>query len=165
MDSWVRFLAKARPGRKAEAGLLLTLDPGETTGWAEFDLTNGSLLGDGQFSTKHPADMADLITSMNESALPFPLVTVVFERYKVYGTHASQHIGSEVMTIQHVGAIKVVTDQLDLRCVGQWAGQAKQFATDAKLRRWGLYRPNRPHANDAIRHGIYYLLWTQGRSD
>lgn len=149
---WLSFLAVARP--KADwtsVGRILCLDPGETTGWAVFEA--GVLDSCGQRSTKHPAEIADLIRETLDLDL------LVFELYRIRGNKARQHIGSEVLTIQHIGAIKVVADELEIPIVGQSAGQAKGFATDVKLRRWGLYQSNLRHANDAIRHGCYWHLF------
>jgi len=36
---------------------------------------------------------------------------------------------------------------------------AKSFCTDKKLKDWGFYQKAHRHANDAIRHGAYYLLF------
>jgi hypothetical protein len=34
---------------------------------------------------------------------------------------------------------------------------AKSTCTDARMRRWGVWTPGRPHANDALRHSITFL--------
>lgn len=91
--------------------------------------------------------------------------TIVYEEYRIRGNKAKQHIGSEVFTIQHIGVIRAVADDLGANIVKQSAGMAKTFATDVKLRRWGLYQPNKRHANDAIRHGVYFHLFFYGRKD
>jgi hypothetical protein len=84
---------------------------------------------------------------------------ILFEEYRVRGNKFKEHVGSEVVTIQNIGAVKVVADELAVPLAKQSAGMAKGFATDAKLRRWGLWQTNQRHANDAVRHGVYYLLF------
>lgn len=159
-DVWMSFLSTARPSLNVDSvGSLLCLDPGETTGWALF--VKGDLADCGQWPTKSPPVLVENIGTL--SALHGIPWTLVYEEYRVRGNKFKEHVGSEVVTIQHIGAIKVAADQLDIQLVKQTAGMAKGFATDAKLRRWGLYQPNRRHANDAIRHGCYWLLFAAGR--
>ena len=135
------------------------MDPGETTGWALF--RHGQLQAWGQWPTPGPADLADSIYALTAEA--GPLSRLVYEEYRVRGNKFNEHVGSEVVTIQHIGAIKVVADELGVPLTKQTAGMAKGFATDAKLRNWGLYQRGLKHANDAIRHGVYYLLFAYGR--
>lgn len=159
--SWASFLRTARPSLDVDlVGLVLTLDPGETTGWALFD--RGQLVECGQWRTLNPSTLANDIAAI--SAARGPLDRIVYEEYRVRGNKFKEHVGSEVITIQHIGAIKVVAAELNIPLVKQTAGMAKGFATDAKLRRWGLYQPGLRHANDSIRHGCYWLLFASGRS-
>jgi hypothetical protein len=159
--AWLFFLKVARPRTEPEEfGHVLCLDPGETTGWALF--VYGELVGFGQWPTTDPAVLADCVA---EVARTSPLSRIVYEEYRVRGNKFKEHVGSEVLTIQHVGAIKVVADELGLPLTKQTAGMAKGFATDTKLRRWGLYQRGLRHANDAIRHGVYWLLFAAARKE
>jgi hypothetical protein len=45
------------------------------------------------------------------------------------------------------------------------AGLGKGFWNDDKLKRAGLYKPNRTHAMDALRHLLRYLSFGCGRQD
>lgn len=160
-QDWLGFLRVARPvldlGR---LGWILTLDPGETTGWSLWE--EGQLVEAGQEATgQNPALMVEFIRAVDDQ---HALSTVVYEEYRIRPNKASQHIGSEVITIQHIGAIKVATDMMDITAVKQTAGMAKGFATDQKLKRWGLFQTGQKHANDAVRHGVYYILFATGRS-
>lgn len=159
---WLRFLSVARPDfDPRSSGTVLCLDPGHTTGFAVFSA--GTLEVAGEWSTESPATLAEQIERINEDV--YSLDRIVFEEYRVRGNKVREHIGSEVLTIQHVGAIRVTGDRLGLALSKQSAGMAKGFATDAKLRRWGLYQRGKRHANDAVRHGCYYLLFAAGRKD
>lgn len=149
----------ARPGLDW-SGSILCLDPGETTGWALFE---GIALADcGQWPTPEPQLLAENIQHLAEI---YTLERIVYESYRIRGNKIREHIGSEVVTIQHIGAIKVVADERGIPTTAQTAGMAKGFATDTKLRRWGLYQSNHRHANDSIRHGVYWLLFYAGRKD
>lgn len=168
---WIDFLSRARPRVEwDEAGAILCLDPGETTGWAIFD--RGQLDSCGQWATPTPVEMALFVRE--SEILPYAFVVgeqgevqparrglglILFEEYRVRGNKYKEHVGSEVVTIQHIGAIKVVAAELGIATAKQSAGMAKGFATDTKLRRWGLYQTGQRHANDAIRHGCHYLLF------
>lgn len=160
---WDAFRNRARPDVKwHQAGVVLCLDPGETTGWAIF--YEGELWANGQDPTPDPTAMADLIREL--VALPSldRVGRIVYEEYRVRGNKFNEHVGSEVVTIQNIGAIKVIADGLDLPLTKQTAGMAKGFATDDKLRQWYLYQKGLKHSNDAIRHGVYYLLFAYGRT-
>lgn len=156
LGPWDQFIRTARPSTDwSEVGHILCLDPGETTGWALF--FTGNLLACGQEATgRNPALMAEFIKEMD---CQYGIPLIVYEEYRVRGNKFKEHVGSEVVTIQHIGAIKVAAEMLDIPLVKQSAGMAKGFATDNKLRRWGLYQTNQRHANDAIRHGVYWHLF------
>lgn len=159
---WAEFVERARP-HLVLAGYTLCLDPGETTGWALFEGTG--LRAWGQWPTPEPSDLVDSIYALpmfDNSEDPM-LERIVYEEYRVRGNKYKEHVGSEVVTIQHIGAIKVVASELAMPLFKQSAGMAKGFATDAKLRRWGLYQTGLRHANDAIRHGCYWILFASSR--
>ena len=157
---WADFLAVARPHVDwTEVGRVLALDPGETTGWALF--AEGLLVECGQWDTMNPADLADDVAEVYNRY--GGLDHLVYEEYRIRGNKAQEHIGSEVLTIQHIGAVKVVAAELDVRLTKQTAGMAKGFATDPKLRRWGLWQTGLRHSNDAVRHQVYYHLFNAGR--
>jgi hypothetical protein len=86
---------------------------------------------------------------------------LVMENYRVYGHRAQQHVGSEVVTVQYIGIFKLVAEQLHIPVILQMAWQAKGFATDSKLKTWGIYQVAHKHANDAIRHGVYFYLFSK----
>lgn len=151
---WPDFLLHARQTSRRPLpdapGVLLSLDPGETLGWCEFRY--GQLARTGQRRIKSFRDFEVLIQNVAPDV-------IVCENYKVYAHKAAEHIGSEVVTVQYIGAIKLIAQQRGIPVVLQMASQAKGFATDQKLRGWSLYQTNKRHANDAIRHACYYLLF------
>jgi hypothetical protein len=131
---------------------LLCLDPGDTTGYAVFD--SGALVKAGQFRVT-PLSLAKFHTLFRH----YKPDRIVAENYRVYQHKLKQHANSTVPTIQYVGAIKSFAQLLGIPVTWQWAFQAKGFGTDYRLRELGLYQANRRHANDAIRHGVYFYVF------
>jgi hypothetical protein len=146
---WGEFLKKTRKD-KPLPGRLLCLDPGETTGWSLF--INGELEKAGQFRVDNLNELFMLVTGIAPDH-------IVMEDYKVYAHRAQQHIGSGVTTVQYIGVFKLAAEQLGIPLTLQMAHLAKGFVNDKKLQMWELYQTGARHANDSIRHGIYYLLF------
>lgn len=163
LGRWHEWLLRARPRLdRIKLGPLLALDPGETTGWAVF--VEGQLDACGQWQTLEPDQMFDeIMVLFGEDYPERPPSMIVYEEYRVRGNKFKEHVGSEVVTIQNIGAIKTAAAQLGVPTWKQTPGQAKGFATDRKLRQWGLYQTNQRHANDAIRHAVYFTLFVDGR--
>lgn len=153
---WIEFLGKVRkdsswicPAR------LLSLDPGETTGWCLF--VDGEIKEWGQLDTKEKYQQ----TIMDFFKLHQP-THVVCEDYKVYEHKLKQHAWASLHTPQLIGAIKMLAVQYDIPMQLHMASIAKGFCTDDKLKRWGIYQTGMRHARDAIRHACYYLLLNKG---
>lgn len=126
---------------------------GETTGWAVFE--DGILTASGQLSNKvegwHSVDKLfdDVQPNM-----------VLYENYRVYAHKLERHSNSEVYTLRLVGVIEYLCEvKHQVPWYNQMAQQAKGFVSDEKLQRWGMYQRGQKHARDAIRHGIYFLLF------
>lgn len=134
---------------------LLCLDPGHTTGWSLFE--NGNLTASGQVAT-----MADGWPSIDDLFNDIQPTHVVFENYRVYAHKLDRHSNSEVYTLRLVGVIEYLCDvKFGIPRIDQMAHQAKGFVTDEKLKAWGFYKRGEKHARDAIRHGVYALLFSK----
>ncbi len=148
--TWEVMLANAirRPPPKR----LASFDPGETTGYALFG--DGVLMHCEEIPTLtvHDASpvLAGLITYQRE---------VVVENYQVYKWRMKQHVGDTLHTPRLIGCIETLCALSGIRPVKQLAQNAKKFVTDEKLKAWDMYVKGKPHARDAIRHGIFYLLF------
>lgn len=150
---WSELLKRKRGEDFVPPTRLLCLDPGETTGWAMFE--NGELVDSGQALTKVNGwtEIANLFTQQQPTH-------VIYENYRVYEHKLSRHSNSEVYTLRLVGVIEFICDVLyGIPFDNQMAHQAKGFVTDEKLQAWGMYQRGQKHARDAIRHGVYYLLF------
>lgn len=141
-------------------GILLSLDPGETTGWAVWRSYTGeeiTLLGQGQIPTWPIERCVEEMTRLFES---YPHIKhVVHETYAIYEWKSSDHSWSQVPTVQVIGSILTLCVQRQLTYSSQTAQIAKNFCTDDKLKYWDVYEKGLRHSRDAVRHGIYFLLF------
>lgn len=149
---------------------LLSLDPGETTGFSLFE--QGFLVKHGEIRTvKYRGDviqdknkyidwpvLADLFVECQPTC-------VVCENYRIYAHKLDRHSYSQVETLRVIGGI-------DMLCNLNWNGdgitpiyytmaaQAKGFVDDNKLKEWGFWIDGERHSRDSIRHGLYHIIVT-----
>ncbi len=135
---------------------LLAIDPGETTGIAEFIGTD--LLKTGQVKTK---SVEEFVTDISILIHVFKPEIVVIEDYRIYSWKADQHKWASLHTPQTIGATKTLCHINHIPLFKQMAQQAKQFCTDKKLKDWKFYQKGKPHSRDAIRHGCYFILFNK----
>jgi hypothetical protein len=137
---------------------VLSLDPGETTGYALFETTptSANMVYFGQVKTWELDKAIIAFTHLLDTYKPN---IVVFEAYRIYEWKTDQHTNSEVPTLQVIGCLKTLCIQRSIPFTDQSAQVAKQFVTDEKLTAWNFYHAGVRHARDAIRHGAYYLLF------
>jgi hypothetical protein len=152
-NSWATFLKRAGRGSSPPASLLC-LDPGETTGWAIF--RNGNLTGSGQFRVTNTLVFDKIIDRLEPTHL-------VVENYRIYPWKSKQHNWSDVPTLRYIGAIQHAAALRGVPITMQMAQLVKTFCTNTKLKSWGVYKEDKKHANDAIRHGCYFLLFVKRR--
>ena len=66
-----------------------------------------------------------------------------------------------MFTSRVIGAIELQCWFLDWPIWKQTAQNAKKFMTDERLKEWGMWEKGKRHARDAIRHGCFWLAFTQ----
>lgn len=139
-------------------GILISLDPGETTGYAvwQSNREGAELLEQGQLQTW---PMHHALMNLDELFTRWKPIHVVHETYAVYEWKAESHSWSVVPTIQIIGCIITLCLQKYITFSDQTAQVAKNWCTDAKLKGWNFYSPGLRHARDAVRHGAYYLIF------
>jgi len=150
------LLAKLQPN--FFPGVLICLDPGETTGYAVF--RKGQLLDMGQLATKTIPEGARAINGLFDTYRSgvMPL-HIVMEDYRIYGWKTEEHTWAGLHTPKLIGGVITICTLGSIGYTLQMAQQAKGFCTDEKLQTWDFYIKGQKHARDAIRHGAYYLLF------
>ena len=133
---------------------LLAFDPGETIGWAYFEFATPTKITQSTKFDDFRLASIGLETIIREHK---PDV-VVIEDYRIYEQKAKAHSWGKLFTVKVIAAIETLCAQREIPVVLQMAS-AKQFCSDEKLKAWGFYQSGKPHANDAVRHGCYYLLF------
>lgn len=123
---------------------VIAIDPGGTTGWCLVD--DNRVSSTGQLSGAHYAELYNLLGILEPSI-------VVCERF----VHRST-FGVDQVALEYIGVIKLFCQarELDLRM--HTAAMAKQFWTDPKVKKIGLWKANQRHAVDAIRHALTYIM-------
>lgn len=134
----------------------LTVDPGETTGWALWD-ADWNLLDGGQTPLWEFID--DLYDGLIHRDGPFEAVRrVVAEDWAIYPWEAQNLAWDKCRTARGIGAIELICRKAGIELVLQPA-KIKETAVAAGAE--DLYvsprHPNR-HQNDAIQHGVYFRL-------
>lgn len=156
MLTFDELLIKVRGENYSPPDKVLAFDPGETCGWAYFE--KGKLRAKGQITvpivkeTLEAQEVHHLVQGTDPDV-------VVIEDYKVYAHKAQAHTWDSLYTPKLIGYIQCSTQLLDGCSIVNQMASTKQFCSNDKLKQWGYYQTSMRHANDAIRHGCYYLLF------
>jgi hypothetical protein len=146
----------------------IALDPGETTGVAEFD--GNCTIRVYQRVTKDLGQSYDWLHETLENGCDVVLNEAGYhewkpwghvrgEDYRVYQWKAADHAWSPVHTIRWIGAILVAVHKTGVPFSFMMAQQAKGWWTDAKLNHYGINPVGLKHGRDALRHLLYFLLF------
>jgi hypothetical protein len=142
---------------------VLALDPGETTGVAEFD--GDRTIRVYQKVTKEIGPSYDWLEELLECGSgdiddpTIPFKHLRYEDYRVYAWKADDHSWSPVHTIRWIGAIQVAAHTTNTPSSCIMAQAAKGWWTDAKLDHFDLNPKGLKHGRDALRHLLYFLLF------
>jgi hypothetical protein len=139
-------------------GIIVALDPGETTGAACFSTTKdqAEMVYSDQLKTW---PLEDGIVALTKAFGMLKPDLVVFESYQVYEWKTEDHTWSQIPTVQVIGMIKTLCIINNIPFKTQTAQIAKGFCNDEKLKEWGYWLQGLRHARDAIRHATYFLLF------
>lgn len=125
--------------------IVVAVDPGETCGWAMVHLLDDwarSPVSAGQATADDWCDWVDAHLDA-ETLLAVESFTV---------TSRTAKLSPQPRPIEVIGVMKFLARKRDAKIVLQSPSAAKRFATDAQLRKAGLWQPGQDHARDAIRH-------------
>jgi hypothetical protein len=152
-----RFLIREASGLM----LLLALDPGFTTGWAMFRKPNNR---DGYTSGQVKGGIVIydwLMGFIAAEAFDMPMPDlIIYETFKY-----RQLPKADLTPVEAIGVIKLFAKQYNIPLHDQNPAQAvgeKAFWSDDRLKHLGLYQVGKVHANDAMRHLLYYLGFGPG---
>lgn len=134
---------------------LLSIDPGETTGYATFN--EGVLAETGQIAVKKEG-----LQAIHEVFNTQYFNYIVIEDYRIYPNKLRQHVLNDVFTVKVIGALEFMfttRSHVPVRVVYQMAAMPRGFVTNDKMKEWDMWAVAKPHAREAVRHGAYYLLF------
>lgn len=128
---------------------ILCLDPGGTTGWAFVHYAEDTE----PFVSAHGQIAGGLIGFLHwYESLGVSWQETVCESFILRpGVH-----GADITPAYVIGALESLAFNRQ-ETVTYQAPSQKKLCDDDVLKRMGLHHPGKPHANDAIRHGIIYL--------
>jgi hypothetical protein len=149
---------------------LLALDPGGTTGWAEWSestnqVTTGELTGE-----EHHLALWALLENFRLDGISNHLTSIVVcESFEFRKDERFRH-KINYDAAEYVGVVKVYcqywkrfTQSIDLVVIS--ASTAKGFWDDDKLRRAGYYIKGSKHVRDAVRHLLRYRTFVLNDHD
>lgn len=136
----------------------IALDPGETTGVAEYN--GDTMIQVYQKETKEIGPSYDWLYDRLECGYgEAPFDHLRYEDYRIYEWKTADHAWSQVHTLRWIGAIQVAVYKYGTPyscCIAQ---HAKGFWSDNKLRHFDLYPAGLKHGRDALRHLLYYICF------
>lgn len=137
--------------------ILLALDPGRTIGWAAINLEapQGSTYRSGQIRQE---ELWVVLSTLNPFGEELPS-KIIYESFKLRHTPRFP----DLSPVECIGVIKQWCLLNHVHAVAQSPAQAKHFWTDDRLKQFQVYRRGKPHANDAMRHLMYYIHFTMQR--
>lgn len=135
-------------------------DPGETTGWCHLSVFDGEVgvfncdQGDhnqiGNMLFDNPALKAAVTKPQIET-------TFVVEKFVM-----NSKIAQSPWSLETTGLIRYFGNQYHVPLVFQTPSQAKNLITNDVIKNAGLYVPGKPHAMDAVRHALLYIVTKKG---
>src|SRR3954454_8885906 len=157
---------------------IIALDPGGTTGWATY--TAGRMVWDssgteyydekwacGQLGPHEHHNELDIWLGIQQTEE----YVIVCESFEFRNMDRRHRDNINLMSREYIGVAKLYHQTENVSLFMQGAGLAKGFIPDTgsqankKLRDAGLWKSGWPHAMDATRHLLYYLVHREGRMD
>jgi hypothetical protein len=133
---------------------LLSIDPGETTGYCKL-AHDGHTIKNIQWGTwKGIADFVNNIHIFRNTETP--INTCIIEDYIIYPHKAISHTGSRVLTAREIGRIELICYVDAIPIAFQLASAAKQAWPRNRMDLYELPRLT-GHAFSAFQHMLHYL--------
>lgn len=144
-----------------KTGQLLVVDPGETVGWAWFSKDGDEIAleshGQNGWATFEWELYTELVTYRDS-------MTILIENYRMRPSTIGANMNRELITVKVIGAIEFIARLYDIPVTFQTpAQQAKQFFSRKRLEKYGMWAKGRQHSRSAIRHGLWYFSFGEGK--
>lgn len=128
-----------------EPNMIIALDPGITTGIAAYA---GEVINTDQLKVPHKF-LYEYLRLSSPSEI-------------VYESFVYQRRNKVVLyPVEVIGLIKLYCEMYSVPIFVQSASQAKNFITDDKIKKMGLWVKGQVHGMDALRHLLYHLIITK----
>lgn len=143
---------------------IIWFDPGVTVGWASFQKPNDrDGYQSGQFDHETQWSQLDMIHNyrLGLTHTSSGIDLLGYEEFQ-YRNGLSR---ADLTPVENIGVIKEWAKQNKVTTYSQVPGQAvgkNAFFNDERLKVLGLHKPGMKHANDAMRHLLYYLSFGPG---
>lgn len=133
-------------------GYIVAFDPGETTGLAWLKPGSERLVSDEIRQRNHHLYLYDTVLNAMKPDL---VVCESFDHRRL--------LNANLIAREYIGVIALWCQQTGTPLVMQSPSQPKKFWAMDKLKSLNVYNEKMPHANDAMRHLLHYLVFTRGQ--
>jgi len=132
----------------------LAIDPGKTVGFAWFNLNANNI----EHVYGSQMDWINFLYSFREvsSTKDFE---ILIENYTVRTNTVAANLNKELLTAKIIGVIEWYCRLNDIDYQFQPAGIGNEFFDKQRLKEIGLWVVGKEHARDAIRHGMWHLVF------
>lgn len=125
---------------------IMSIDPGGTTGWSLWTKTE---IKTGEISEDEHHGTLAYVIRFYEPEL------IICESFEYRNTSPA---GLNLIPVEYIGIVKLVAVNILADVEMQTASIAKGFVKDENIKRLGLWEPGKPHAMDALRHLLFYIV-------
>jgi hypothetical protein len=126
--------------------IIIAVDPGLTVGWAVLHLSGDFWQPTGVAAGQSNADDWEdwCVVNLTADCL------LVVEKFTI--TSRTAKMSQQPRAMEVIGVMRFLARRAEAQFEMQTPSAAKSFASDAQLRKIGLWKPGQDHARDAIRH-------------
>ena len=133
--------------------LLLSIDPGETVGYAWIQKEKDEL----KLIKADQKPWKDFLSGFHKQVQKQDDFEVLYEQYRIRKTTIAANMNKELITVKIIGAIEWLCDEYGYYCQSQPPGIGDAFFDKQRLKEMDLWIVGKEHARDAIRHGMWHL--------
>lgn len=140
--------------KESEGKNFLALDPGKTVGHAWFELDGSEILDvyAGQM------DWIEFLYSFRKISKEKDFELLI-ENYTIRSNTVAANLNKELLTAKIIGVIEWYCRLNDIKYQFQPAGIGNAFFDKQRLKEMDLWVVGKNHARDAIRHGLWHIVF------